>query len=86
MAVMLDRWNDDRMDSLAGKVDDLSTQMDWRFEQVDKRFEQVDRRLGGIDERLYNQSRTMVQAVAALAGVMVTGFVGLASLIVATQL
>ncbi len=57
MSVMLERWNDDKMDALAGgvidlgrradvldvKVDGLSEQVDKRFEQVDKRFEQVDK-------------------------------------------
>ncbi len=59
MSVVLERWNDDKMDALAGgvadlghrvdvldvKVDGLGVQVDQRFEQVDKRFEQVDRDL-----------------------------------------
>ncbi len=55
MSVVLERWNDDKMDALAGgvtdlghrvdvldvKVDGLGEQVDRRFEQVDKRFEQA---------------------------------------------
>ncbi len=65
MPVMLERWDDDRMDALAGsvtdlgrradvldvKVDRLSEQVDQRFEQVDQRFEQVDQRFEQVDKR-----------------------------------
>ena len=65
MPVMLERWDDDKMDALAGsvtdlgrrvdvldvKVDGLGEQVDKRFEQVDKRFEQVDRRFEEVDRR-----------------------------------
>jgi peptidoglycan hydrolase CwlO-like protein len=49
MPVMLERWNDDKMDALAGdvtdvgrRVDILDVKVDGLGEQVDKRFEQVD--------------------------------------------
>ncbi len=65
MPVMLERWNDDKMDDLGArvgglevgaarveaKVDGLGVRMDERFEQVDKRFEQVDKRFEQVDKR-----------------------------------
>jgi chromosome segregation ATPase len=69
MPVMLERWNDDKMDALAGdvtdvgrrvdildvKVDGLGEQVDTRFEQVDKRFEQIDKRFEQVDKDLREQ-------------------------------
>jgi len=47
---MLERWNDDKMDALAGGVTDLGrradvleVKVDGLSEQVDQRFEQVDK-------------------------------------------
>jgi predicted nucleic acid-binding Zn-ribbon protein len=65
MPVMLERWNDDKMDALDAKVDDMDVRLarvevkvdegfakvDKRFEQVDKRFEQVDKRFEQVDKR-----------------------------------
>jgi chromosome segregation ATPase len=65
MSVVLERWNDDKMDALAGgvtdlghrvdvldvKVDGMGEQVDKRFEQVDRRFEQVDKRFEQVDKR-----------------------------------
>lgn len=64
-AAMLERWDDDRMDTLATevtgvgrrvevlevKVDGLGAKMDARFELVDERFKQVDERFKQVDER-----------------------------------
>ena len=69
MSVVLERWNDDKMDALAGgvtdlgrrvdvldvKVDGLGVQVDQRFEQVDQRFEQVDKRFEQVDRDLREQ-------------------------------
>lgn len=35
MPVMLERWNDDRMDALAGRVDDLGVRMEKGFARID---------------------------------------------------
>ena len=65
MPVMLERWNDDKMDALDAKVGDMNVRLtrvevgvdqgfkkvDERFEQVDKRFEQVDKRFEQVDKR-----------------------------------
>lgn len=99
MTVVLERWNDDRMDALAGKVDDLGGQMDQRFEEVnrrfDQRFESVENELREqrremkagferIDDRFERMQRLMVQAVVGLSASFITGFTLLAGLI-ATQ-
>jgi len=73
MPVMLERWNDDKMDALDAKVgemhvrlarvevrvDDGFKQVDKRFEQVDKRLEQVDKRFERVDTELLEQRREM---------------------------
>ena len=51
MSVMLERWNDDKMDALVIRIDERFDQVDKRFEQVDERFEQVDKRFEQVDRR-----------------------------------
>jgi SMC interacting uncharacterized protein involved in chromosome segregation len=73
MPVMLERWNDDKMDALDAKVGDMNVRLtrvgvgvdqgfkkvDERFEQVDERFEQVDKRFERVDTELLEQRREM---------------------------
>ena len=73
MPVMLERWNDDKMDALDAKVTDMNVRLtrvevgvdqgfkkvDERFEQVDERFEQVDKRFERVDTELLEQRREM---------------------------
>jgi hypothetical protein len=69
MAVaMRDKWTDERLDDLNAKVDD-------GFRRVDERFNRV-------DERFIHLERTMNQWFMALVTLMLTGFAGLAGLIV----
>lgn len=61
MSVMLERWNDDRMDGLEAKFDGLEAKFDGLERKVDllevkvdglaERFEQVDRRFEQVDQR-----------------------------------
>jgi hypothetical protein len=44
MEAMREKWTDERLDDLSGKVDDLGRRMDLRFDSVDRRFEAMDRR------------------------------------------
>lgn len=74
------------------QVDRRFEQVDKRFEQVDKRFEQVDKRLERIEDDIHGlrgevraQQLAMTQHFMRLVTVMAGGFVGLATLIVATQ-
>jgi hypothetical protein len=72
MTVMVPRpresWTDERLD-------------DFR-ENVNQRFDAVDKRLDRIDADLQELRRMMFQGFIALVGIMVTGFLTLAGLIV----
>jgi vacuolar-type H+-ATPase subunit I/STV1 len=70
MPVMLERWNDDRMDALAGRVDDLDERMEKGFARVDAAlgdlrqelrdgFAQVDKRFERMDERFERMAERM---------------------------
>lgn len=73
MSVMLERWNDDKMDALDAKVDDLSSLMrEQRQEMRDQRNE------------FSALQRTMIMATVGILGTLATGFCILAGLIVAT--
>jgi len=62
MEAMRERWTDDRMDDLNGKVDALRLEMktefaavrgemDRRFDKVDERFNKIDSRFDRVDQR-----------------------------------
>jgi hypothetical protein len=66
MPVMLERWNDDKMDALDTKVADMNVRLtrvevgvDQGFKKVDERFEQVDKRFERVDTELLEQRREM---------------------------
>ena len=61
METVRDKWTDERLDDLSGKVDDLGRRMDLRFEGLDRRIDRL----------------TLMMATT-----MITGFLGLAGLIV----
>jgi hypothetical protein len=85
MSVMLERWNDDKMDSLAAKVDGLGVRMEKGFERVDSELGEQRKELRELNVRLDGMQRTMIQAAIAMTGTLFAGFVSLAGLI-ATQL
>ena len=87
MPVMLERWNDDKMDALDArvsavyaKVDDLARRMEKGFERVDAelREQRHDMKAGfeRIDERFERLHRLMFQfcgvTIAALIGLVAT--------------
>lgn len=78
MTVMLERWNDDKMDALAGKVDGLDRQL--REQRQDLREHRKESK-EGFDA----MHRTMIQRTVAVLTSFVVGFGALVSLI-ATQL
>jgi hypothetical protein len=41
METVREKWTDERLDDLNGKVDDLGRRMDLRFEAMDRRFDVV---------------------------------------------
>jgi hypothetical protein len=88
-AVMLERWNDDKMDALNAKVDDLAGQMETGFARVDAElregrqemragFDRIDDRFDRIDDRFDHMQRLMIQ----FCGMMIVALIGL----IATQL
>ena len=74
MNVMSEKWTDERLDDLGGKVDDLGRRMDLRFDSMERRFEAVDRRFEAADRRFDSLQRVILTA-------FVTGFLTLAGLI-----
>ncbi len=89
-------WTDGRLDEFKesvnrrfDEVDRRFDEVDRRFEQVDKRFEQVDKRFEQIEKRLDRMDldiRELRQTVERMNTRMTTGFIGLAGLIVSSQL
>jgi hypothetical protein len=75
MDAVREKWTDERLDDLNGKVDDLGRRMDLRFDAIDRRFEGVGRRFEGIEGRIDRLTWVMTTT-------MVTGFLTLAGLIV----
>jgi hypothetical protein len=88
MPVMLERWNDDKMDALATKVDALATKVDVLAVKVDGvevklgeqgqelRELQRDTKAGfeRLDDRFDRLQRAAIQAAVGLASSIVLGF------------
>jgi len=70
MPVMLERWNDDKMDALEGKVDDLGGEMREQRREMKAGFERV-------DDRFERMQRTMLNGVIALTSGFLAGFAAL---------
>jgi hypothetical protein len=96
MPVMLERWNDDKMDALDAKVGGLGAQMgelqkEMREERHETRREMRELRhemragFERVDDRFEGVHRLMVQAVIGLAAAYLAGFAAVIGLI-ATQL
>jgi hypothetical protein len=58
MDAVREKWTDERLDDLNGKVDDLGRRMDLRFEGLDRR----------IDRLALMMATTMITGFVALAG------------------
>ena len=87
MDAMRQRWTDDRLDDLNGKVDAfrletrtefaaVRSEMKEGFDKVDSRFDKVDSRFEVLEARLIQIYRTMLWfcgiAMAALLGFIAT--------------
>jgi hypothetical protein len=59
MPVMLERWNDDRMDALDTKVDDMGVRLARVEVRVDDGFKKVDMRFETVETELLEQRREM---------------------------
>jgi hypothetical protein len=84
MEAMAQEWTDGRLDELSGRVDQGFERVDRRFEQVDRRFEQVDAQFAALIDRLDSLQRTMIQAIIALTAAILTGFIGICGVLIAT--
>ena len=59
MPVMLERWNDDKMDALDAKVTDMNVRLTRVEVGVDQGFKKVDERFEQVDAGLLEQRREM---------------------------
>jgi hypothetical protein len=57
MAVMLERWNDDKMDALDAKVDGMDLRLTRVEVKVDEGFKKVDKRFERVEGELLEQRR-----------------------------
>jgi hypothetical protein len=69
MELMREKWTDERLDDLNGKVDDLGRRMDLRFDSVDRHFEGIGQR---IDRLTWVMTTTLVTGFLTLAGLIVS--------------
>lgn len=87
MPVMLERWNDDKMDALEAKVDavlaelreqrqEMKAELGEQRQEMKAGFARVDERFERVDERFERMHRLLVQfcgvAIAALIGLIAT--------------
>jgi hypothetical protein len=79
MELMREKWTDERLDDLNGKVDDLGRRMDLRFDGVDRRFEAMERRFEGFERRFDRMQWLLVTGFLSLGGLIVTLAVAVAA-------
>ena len=77
MAMERSRWNDERLDDLAGAIDKRFDQVDNRFDQVDNRFDRVDREF----DRVHQDIRELRQWIFRLTIGISLGFISVLSAI-----
>jgi len=84
---MREGWTDERPDELNEKVDKGFVDVGERFKEVDKRFDKLEDRFEALQKemnlRFDTVHRLMFQGLLGIMGAIVTGFVGLAGLIIA---
>jgi hypothetical protein len=79
MAVMArESWTDERLDDFRENMNDRFDLVDKRFDQVDKRFDRVEADI----RELRGDVKELQRMLLGMSGVMVTGFLALAGLIV----
>lgn len=83
---MLERWNDDKMDALATKVDNTSAQLGEHRRETREEIRDLRREMNELRQEMKDGferiGRTMAQRAFGLAGSMIVGFAA----VVATQL
>lgn len=68
-------WTDQRLD-------DFKENVNQRFDAVDRRFDSVDADIRELRGEVKSMQRTMIYGFVTMSGIMATGFLTLASLIV----
>ncbi len=93
MEAMREKWTDERLDDgfremRAGfnRLDSRMGGLESRMDGFDSRMDRLESRVEAIDSRLDKMQHTMLQAAFGMAATMATGFIGIAGLIVTTQL
>lgn len=76
----------ERIDQRFDEVDRRFVRVDQRFDQMEAGFEKVDADIRELRGEMAAMRRTMGQGLIALTSVMVSGFIGLFTLIVIAQL
>ncbi|HMJ73530.1 MAG TPA: hypothetical protein VK471_09230 [Solirubrobacterales bacterium] len=69
MSVVLERWNDDKMDALSEKVDGLGGQIREQRREIKEGFERIDDRFERMQQGMF---RAAVLIIVALIGVIAT--------------
>jgi len=72
---MRSTWTDSRLD-------DFKDRVDLRLDELNDRFGELSARVNGLSNRVDGLQHGMVQGFIAMMVVMVTGFMGLAGLII----
>ena len=92
MPVMLERWNDDKMDALEHKVDDLGDQMCEQRGEMHELRREVRREIGGMRQEMdglrqemkvgfERMHRTLLSTVIGMTSGVLAGFAALIVLI-----
>jgi|GEM_PF-1937542 len=91
MPVMLERWNDDKMDALDAKVDGLNSLMREQRKEMREQREEMRQEMAEQRQEMREQrtefgalQRTMVMATVGTLGIFITGFCTLAGLVIGT--
>lgn len=77
MAVMLERWNDDKMDALKDEVDGLGGQMREMRQDIRELRQEMKAGFERVEDRFERMQRMMFNGVIALTSAYLAGFAAL---------
>lgn len=73
MAVMLERWNDDKMDALAGKVDDLGLALGEQAQELRGQAQELHEHRKETKQGFESLHRMLVYVAVALPSSFIVG-------------
>lgn len=76
-------WTDERLDDLKGQMNERFDQVDQRFKQVDQRFDRVEGQVKELRRETKDEFGEMRGDIKATQRLMVQGFIGISTLVVA---